>query len=403
MFWLELALIVVGGSAIAVTLFPFSPMTLKAYMPGRSAMIGIHRNRLWLRAVGLALLAALAILVIAGESSSGWWWALGGVVGFSGLFFWSGYVPVIMRPPPRQIERTATEGDSELAPDEDVLGIEIGGERRAYVRTELARPHVAFDTIGGTDVAITYCILCNTAVGFEAELHGDPMRFRAISAFNNNIIYHDSDRGNYIQQLDGGVVAGPDTGEELAPVPIAITSWQAWRKAHPDTALVRLPPTGIRDKMMSSMLDWMIPLPGLARRTKPWHPVHGKLDSRLPAMSMVVGVENGDEQRAFPLGGLQQKRVVNDDIGGEPIVVVYDPAGDTVGVFSRRLGDEVLSFHAGGDGVVVDDQTERSWAVDGAERSEGRPGKRLEPYPHFAKLFWFSWALFKPETEIAAL
>lgn len=405
MLWLELALIVIGGGFVAVTLFPFSPMTLKFYMPSRSSMIALHRNRVWLRAIGLGLLGGLGLLVLADESSTGWGWATLAVVGVLVVFYAMAYVPIIMRPPPRQHVRTAAEADEVLVGDVDVLGIEVNGEHRAYRRGELARPHVAFDSVGGAEVAITYCILCNTAVGFLTEIDGRPMRFRAITAFNNNIIYYDSERKNYIQQLDGAVIAGPDEGTKLASIPITLTSWEAWRGTHPDTAFVDLPPTGLRDKMMTKMLDWMIPLPGLARRRSPWHPVHGAVDSRLPAMSMVVGVESGETRKAYPLDEVRARRVVNDEVGGEPIVVLYDPEGDTVGVYSRRVGERVLSFHTGSDdGTAVDDQTARSWTVDGVEQgADVETAARLEPFPNFSKLFWFSWAQFKPGTEIASL
>ena len=45
------------------------------------------------------------------------------------------------------------------------------------------------------------------------------MHFSAVTAYNNNIIYYDRERRNYIQQLDGAVIAGPDSGRKLTPFP----------------------------------------------------------------------------------------------------------------------------------------------------------------------------------------
>ena len=404
MFWLRLVVVVVGGGFVAATLLPFSPMTLKLYMPSRQLMITLHRHRVGLRAVGLMLMSVLLILAIAGEAPARWGWITGGLLAFFAVFFLTGYVPVVMRPPPVDRAMSASEADEIVTGDTDVLGIFADGEAKAYARGQLARPHIFTDEIGGHQVAITYCILCNTAMAFRSELDDKPLRLRAVSAYNNNIIYHDADSGDYIQQLDAGVISGPDSGKQLEPLQVTISSWDSWKSMHPDSGYVDLPPTGIRDKMMSRMLDWMIPLEGLSARKKPWHPVKGSLDRALDQMEMVVGVAIAEEDRAYPVRALADRWVINDTLGGEPIVVMYDPRLDTTGVFSRRCDGEVLDFNSGDSpGIgVADDRTR--WDITGAEvTADGtRQGRQLDTIPHFGKLFWFSWSVFKPDTTISA-
>jgi len=403
MFWFRLFLVVVGGGLVAATLLPFSPMTLKLYMPSREIMITLHRHRVGLRAVGLMLLSILPILALAGEAPARWGWTSAGLAAFFLVFFLTGYVPVVMRPPPVDRAMSASEADQIVAGDTDVLGIFADGEARAYARGQLARPHIFTDDIGGRQVAITYCILCNTAMAFRSELDDRPLQLRAVSAYNNNIIYHDADSGDYIQQLDAGVISGPDAGKQLEPLQVTISSWDSWKSMHPESGFVDLPPTGVRDKMMSRMLDWMIPLEGLSARSKPWHPVNGSLDTALEQMEMVVGVDVADEPRAYPMQELADRPVINDTLGGEPIVVMYDRRLDIAGVFSRRCDGAVLDFNSGDSpGIGVADDRSR-WDITGAELTPDGTGqgRQLDTIPHFGKLFWFSWSLFKPDTTIS--
>lgn len=393
-----------GLAIILATFVPFSPMTLKLYMPSREAMIWIHRHRHYLWGIGLLSLATLLVLALAGLTSIGWAWAVAITLVALTVLFWSNYVPLIMRLPPRKNILSVDEASHLIMPDADILGVVVNGEARAYSRKEVTRPHLVFDDIGGEAMAVTYCILCNSAIGFRAELDGKPMRFSALTAYNNNIIYYDRKRRNYIQQLDGAVVAGPDTGRKLDAVPITITKWESWRQLHPDTLYVQLPPTGLRDNMMTWMLDWMIALPGLSQRKSPWHPVTNRIDDRLPAMSQIVGVEFRDVRRAYSLDYVRKHQVINDEIGGEPIVIFYDAERDTGAVFSRRANGQVLSFQPTTEAVAVETSSQTRWDVRGVELSPqgDNVDRHLDPLPHFGKTFWFSWYMFKDGTEVIA-
>jgi hypothetical protein len=62
----------------------------------------------------------------------------------------------------------------------------------------------------------------------------------------------------------------------------------------------------------------------------------------------VVGVVLGGEARAYPVRLLNWHEVINDTLGGIPIAVTYHPLCDSVVVFDRRVGDEVLEFGVSG-------------------------------------------------------
>ena len=336
-----------------------------------------------------------------GMAAPGWLTAIAVTAGLLAFAFWSGYVPFVMTPPREPKLLDSCEADALVGPGDTVLGMVVGGEARAYPRDTISRPHYFADNIGGAGFIVSYCILCNSGMAFKAELDGRPLDLECVTAYNN-IIYLDAARGNSLQQLDGKVIAGPDEGAALEQHTVVQSSWAEWKALYPRTKLYYAPAATFSDKMVATMLRMMNPISRLARRKSPWHRVRGKLDKRLPAMSFVFGVERGGECCAYPTEALRKSPVVNDKLGGEPIVVFYDADADGGAVYSRQLDGHVLTLNPErGGGVARDVETDTIWDVTGAARGGGLADRALAPLPHYNKLFWFSWALFKPGTRIS--
>ncbi len=395
------------GLVVALVIYlPFSPMTIDLVNLPRGAQIAIHRSRRILWTITIAAFAALIVRGALGLASSAWLEAAVITVALLAIAFWSGYVPFVMTPPKNPRLMDADEADRVVKPDDVVLGLAEGGEAHAYPRDLIARPHFFPDTVAKTPFTVSYCILCNSAMAFRSELDGRPLALECVTAYNNNIIYFERGRGNYIQQLDGRVFSGPDRGKALEPYPLVQTSWAEWKRLHPETKLYYAPPATLRDKMVGAMLQMMIPVHRLARRKKPWHRIRGKLDGRLPAMSFVFGVELGGETCGYPVSALRDDPVLNDTVGGEAVVVFYDPEGDVGAVFSRQVDGRSLTFRKAegrGEGIVAEDEETGSlWDLTGRAREGELAARTLDAVPHYNKLFWFSWALFKPETRVYA-
>lgn len=86
------------------------------------------------------------------------------------------------------------------------------------------------------------------------------------------------------------------------------------------------------------------------------------LDAREP----VIALEVGGDARAYPLQVLIYHEIVNDVVGGIPVVVTFCPLCNASMVFDRRVGNRVLDFGTTGklrksDLVMYDRQTESWW------------------------------------------
>lgn len=398
------ALYAAGMVCILLIYLPFSPMTIDLVNFSRETQLKIYLYRRILWICGVSFLAAPAAAALVGMTNMAWLWVVvvsGAVLTF---MFWSGYVPYVMTPPEDQKMLDAGEAGKLLGPDDVVLGLYYKREARAYPRDFIARPHYFSDVIGGTPVTVSYCILCNSGTAFKSEIHGRPLKLQSVTAYNNNIIYHDTETDNFIQQLDGCVIHGPDRGTNLESLPVIITTWKEWSALHPDTKLFYAPPGTLRDRMVAGMLQMLIPIHKLSRRSKPWHRIQGKLDPRLPAMSFVLGVEINGKRCAYPVSTLRRATVCSDNLGGVPIAVFYDGSRNIGNVFSRQIDGRTLSFsparNGGSDILARDEETGSLWDVRGNAREGTLSNKALTAIAHYNHIFWFSWALFKPDTRV---
>ena len=80
----------------------------------------------------------------------------------------------------------------------------------------------------------------------------------------------------------------------------------------------------------------------------------------------VIALEIDADARAYPLQILTWHEVVNDTVGGVPVVVTFCPLCNSAIVFDRRVGDEVYEFGTSGllrnsDLIMYDRTTESLW------------------------------------------
>lgn len=296
-----------------------------------------------------------------------------------------------------------------LDPAEPVLALELAGDARAYPIQILLWHEIANDTVGGTPVAVTYCPLCNTAITYERTVRGVPVTFGTSGRlYRSDLVMYDRATKTLWVQFSGQGVVGPLMGTELTLVPSGMVSWQEFRAAHPEGQVLS------RDTGFDRPYG-KTPYVGYDTDPDPFL-FNGKADPRLSAIARVVGVQAGGAAKAYPFETLRRggdPAVVNDRVGTSDIVVFFKRAqksaldadritasrdvGET-GVFSRRLGNRVLTFAARG-GVIVDRQTRSTWDILGRASAGPLKGSRLVPMSK-VDTFWFAWSVFIPNAAV---
>lgn len=99
-------------------------------------------------------------------------------------------------------------------------------------------------------------------------------------------------------------------------------------------------------------------------------------DAWLEAQSPVMVVEVEDDRRAYPLAIMTQHEIVNDVIGGVPVVVTYCPLCNSGLAFLREVDGRVLDFGTSGrlfqsNLVMYDRQTRTLWSQFSGEAVVG--------------------------------
>lgn len=125
-----------------------------------------------------------------------------------------------------------------LVPSDIVIGVELGGEARAYPLRLLVWHEVVNDTVGGTPVVVTYSPLSDTAAVFARRVGEAALTFGVSGLLLNSstLIFdrqEDPSRESLWSPLAMRAVAGPAAGTALALLPCTVTAWGAWREAHP--------------------------------------------------------------------------------------------------------------------------------------------------------------------------
>lgn len=290
---------------------------------------------------------------------------------------------------------------SPYPPEQLVIGLEINGDARAYSVPLLSRHEIVNDVVGGVPVAVTWCPLCFSAIVYERTVGVDVLEFEVSGLLlNNNLVMVDRQTDSLWPQSLGEAVQGPLSGRRLTFRSSVITTWDAWRSEFPTTqAIIN---NGSRvDGYASYYNDDSIGVSGFA-----------DFDTRLPGKRFVYGIAVGTDpstgeaaSTAYPFAVLARDEVVNDVVGGVPVVVFYAPEGDSALAFERTLPDgTTLHFapQATEDGtVIVDTQSGSVWDRWRGVALEGPLTGTLLPRVRGLRLFWFHWRDLHPNTTLA--
>ena len=274
---------------------------------------------------------------------------------------------------------TVAEADKLLEENEDVFVLAIGDEARAYPKDWMMIPHIAGDTVGGEDVVMTYCVLTNLPMAFSSNIDGQPANLKVVSQAHNNLVMTDTHSGELYQQI---TATAPASGKTLDRQAGQRMPWRAFKALYPDGEVFRVVESApwawidaITYKLFTFSLDSHYNGPD------PLFPTLRLDDDRLPAKEQIWGLNLGGEQVAFSREFLEQNPVHSTTVGGEPVLLAWFPAYETLSVFSRRI-----------DGAEVD--------VTDTDVHGNTPAGRLERLPQYPRVFWMVWSHWFPETQV---
>jgi len=123
---------------------------------------------------------------------------------------------------------------------------------------------------------------------------------------------------------------------------------------------------------------------------------------------IVIGLEFDGVARAYPLRILVWHEIVNDVIGGRPVVITYCPLCGTSMVFDARVAGKPRTFGVSGllyqsDVLMYDRQTESLWTQLGMKAISGPDVNKTLDWLPSEHMTWKAWKEKYPKGEVLSI
>ncbi len=293
----------------------------------------------------------------------------------------------------------AVIGDANLKfmKDSDlVLVYRNSGEVRAYAHPVLDWHEIINDQIGDDHVAVTYCPLTGTGIGWGRELNGEITTF-GVSGFlyETNLMPYDRLTDSYWSQMFNQCVNGYLFEEIPQFFNLIQMNYGALKNLFPN-AMVTTSNTGhIRDYNS-------YPYGSYQTNSNFLFPISNS-DDRLHPKEWVRGVEINGSAKVYQFPSSGGRELILDQFNGEEIIVVADKSkGFIVSFLNRTIESHELAFSLTDNedsNIILEDQLGNKWDLFGKAVEGPNAGLELEvPYSYMG--FWFAWATFYPDIAL---
>jgi hypothetical protein len=147
--------------------------------------------------------------------------------------------------------------------------------------------------------------------------------------YEESFLFYDFQTDSLWVQATGQAVNGAYKGTALARLPATHTTWSQWRRLHPETRVLSHP---------NSMDFWR------DSYSRYYENGEGVKYQRHAPLHFGLAVVLKNEQKIYPFTELEKTTIVQDQVNGEPILVVFHKPSRTAAAFSRRLEKETFEF-----------------------------------------------------------
>jgi hypothetical protein len=201
--------------------------------------------------------------------------------------------------------------------------------------------------------------------------------------YRSAYLLYDTSTKSLWHHATGRALSGKMRGKGLSPIPSRFVRWDVWRRAHPETKVLAKDPG--KPEEASDAFD---------RRNR---------DLRL---QFALGVVTPGEDRMYEISQLERLPLVQETVGGVPLIVVYHAKSKSALAWDRRLEGKVLDLRRAEeseDGLPRLEETGENRsvfdAVTGACVTGPLKGKALTPV---LSSFWevYAWTAHHPRGTI---
>lgn len=145
--------------------------------------------------------------------------------------------------------------------------------------------------------------------------------------YRSSFLLYDTATRSLWHHVAGRALTGKLRGKRLAPIPCRFLKWGVWRRARADTLVLAKDPASI-DQTVDE-----------------YEPRNRRLK-----VQYGIGVRAGDEERLYELSQLERMPLVQETVGGVPVVVLFEAKTRTAVAWERTLEGRVLDLRRAEDG-----------------------------------------------------
>ncbi|SDL73572.1 DUF3179 domain-containing protein [Kriegella aquimaris] len=288
-------------------------------------------------------------------------------------------IPALENPDMVKAENASLLSDTDL-----VLGYKNGNDIRAYQHIVLDWHEIVNDNIGDASLAITYCPLTGTGIGWNRFIDGSDTTFGVSGLlYQTNLIPFDRATKSNWSQILGESVNGSLAGKDIDLITLVETDWKTWKAMFPNTIVISLN-TGF------SRTYGTYPYSDYKTNTNLFFFPTPK-DTRLTLKDRVHAIVIGGFAKVYQFSDFQTAHVIKDTFRARNYLVVGN--ANFIASFELDASQDSMEFEYVFDGtseVVLQDNQGRQYNIFGEAVSGS---EHLKPSESFMG-YWFSIPAF---------
>ena len=219
-------------------------------------------------------------------------------------------------------------------------------------------------------------------------MNGLVLTFHLAGINNQNFLMRDDQTGTFWQQISGRAISGPLAGQALKLIRSDELTFALWKSEQPKALVLKEVAADVRGYAPK---DWE------ARVPKEYKPVLDFPEHGLESRDVMLTLDMFGDARAWRYQQVRQEQLVADRLGGQDILLVLGPDGESVRVFKSINSDFYRT--GSGEAIMVDSATGSQWNFKGCAIEGVMKGKCLDALP-IMKDFWFDWRNYHPNTTV---
>lgn len=284
-----------------------------------------------------------------------------------------------------------------LEDDDLVIGFSDGNEIRAYPHAILDWHEIINDDINGNKLAVTYCPLTGTGIGWDRVIKGEETTFGVSGLlYNSNLIPYDRLTDSNWCQISYQSVNGDLIGEFAKSHYLVETSWKTWKEKFPDSKVVSENTGFSRNYGSYPYGDYKTNHDRLLFPVSP-------TNNRLPGKERVLAIVGAKIARVYTFNSFADgTRVVHGSFLGDAIVVVGNKEKNFMVAYKNDLNGVSMNLSPANheaEEVIFQDDRGNAYNLFGYVVSGPDAGARLGNINAFMA-FWFSIEPFYQGIEL---